>query len=588
MRREPSNMTNDKRETAIFHKKTRRLCSTDILFCLYLSIFIIILSKNALSTAREAESIQAKYHFEVPLEYNRSIDLNLPNVIKPDHINVSIHNILNQLRYQGFPLASLDSLIIEDKNGTMEAAFYFTIGKRLIVNRIETRIDGIFSDTAINYLQDSHLNNNSLINASQEILDNHVNHGFPYARLKLIPDNIHFENKAVETDLQFVVDRGPFMRINKLHFPGKKYSTDRILQLESRIERGDVFSREDLLTARKTINRLEHIKKVDPPFLQPIAPGIIDVYMPVSQRQSNRVSGIAGLNPQDDDLYGEFEIEFGNILGTGRELQFLWSSLNPNDEGIRVFYREPWLFGKPLHIGAGLEMWSDDSIETTNKYFAQIDWSVNPDLIIHGKLSLERANRSYSEDDNQIIKTTWFELGGEYSQMDHLWNPKNGIKIATSTSGGLRKISNEAKSIRRDLISIEAANALLPEWIAYMTINAIDFTGRNIRRTELIEAGGTNTVRGYIEGRNLARGFAWSNTEFRWRPEESAYLGILLDYGRIYRKDSSFKPGAENLLSYGLTGAFETRAGRLKLDLALSRGSSLSNARLHVHFRSYF
>lgn len=502
-----------------------------------------------------------------------------------------LHRIVNRLfdafSREGYPLARLDSIEWRGAD-RRKANLYFSDGERMIigdshVSGYNTDINGLPTGVALSELR--------VIDRAIKVLDDLTNNGYPFARVKLRPHDIDFLDEQLTAGIDFQIITGPYVRIGKVMFPGRKFTTGKFLRLSSRLKRGRLFRRLDADRAVRYIEQLEFIDHTGPISLRKSSPGVVDILIPVSEQKVNYFSGVLAVAPQSESPTGELNIQFGNILGTGRRLEFSWNGINPHRRGIRAAYFEPWLFGKPVHGSISFEQWDEDTLSTITDYRIGINWEPTAHLNVFSSSAYESIIRKEITVSDSDLRTYWFEIGGTLDYRDHRWNPSNGYRLTVSSSVGSRKsagISQNNSQVRRDEIAVVGLYPLSRQFVAYGKLAARDISGEAVAVEDMVRLGGAGTVRGYAEDISAGRGAGWGNIELRWRPDRTGFLGLFIDGGAIYRTDARARIDDKTMLSSGLTGGFTTRSGRIKIDVGLANGEPINRARLHIRLQGWF
>ncbi len=500
-----------------------------------------------------------------------------------------LEGLYHALALEGYPLTRLDSVVIHsDAQGDVLELFIST-GKPVTLN--SGRINGL-DDTSRSFRSSGRLTEGAILSQVDEILTELTDDGFPFAKVIVIPDSVYEDSETISTSLDFCVDRGSFIRLRRIEFPGAVLTQSRLLRLESRLRSRDVFSRTKLKQALKRLERLPYIDYVGEPRLVEAGAGLINLQIPVSERRVNRLAGVLSTAPGRDKPTGEVRIYFGNILGTGRKLKAEWLGLDPTRRGILVSYREPWILGYPWHAVLELEQWMEDTLNTTTRYEFGLEWEPSDRLIFTGSVASERIGGG---NDSAITESgshsIWIEGGIGYDRFDHTWNPERGFGANISSAAGFRRWDDSDRDdsrLRHETATVSAAQLLFKNLVLFERFETRDVSGTGIVLEELVRIGGIGTIRGYTESVILARGACWGSAELRWRPDRDGYLGLFGDVGYIYRKDERIIPRKEIPVSFGLTAVLMTKAGKLGLDMALATGEPLRNARLHVRLEGWF
>ncbi len=507
--------------------------------------------------------------------------------VDPEALSDLVESLFEAIARDGYPTARLDSVVHRGDEGAETVELFISEGDPVVVG--ESSISGFDELEAANLPPGARLTGTLLTERSEEILNHLTDSGFPFAQVTVIPHRITAGDGALSARLQLRVEPGPFERIGAVRFPGARLTRPGLLTLESHLVRGDRFSRSGLRRAHERLERLPFIDRAGPPRLRQTGPGLVTVEIPVMERRVNSISGVVSAAPGQDTPTGELQLEFGNILGTGRRLQFAWLGLNPDRRGIRAGYREPWLFGRPWHATLELEQWSEDTLGTTTRRKFGVEWEPMDRTVISGSAADERIGRDGEAASGS--RAVWLEAGLTLDRLNHPWNPTRGYLARVASAAGSRKWDapgRKTSHLRRETGSLQAARIIARSWVMFGRFEARDIAGSGVVAEELVRVGGIGSVRGFAEERMLARGAGWGTVELRWRPDASGFLGCFSDLGYIYRTDRRAEPDERYPASVGVTAGLLTRAGRLGLDLALAADEPPSRARLHVRLEGWF
>ncbi len=423
---------------------------------------------------------------------------------------------------------------------------------------------------------------------SSHLLDSLTDSGYPFAKVSIVPKSILYHNGELEALVKFQIETGSFYRIGTIGFTGKEVTSERLLTLESRLERGDMFRRTEMVRAQERLGRLSFISHVDSARLYDVGNGILEIEIPIHEQKVNRASGIVSMAPGSDKPTGELTLEFGNLLGTGRQMGFSWHGLNPDRRGIRFNYREPWLFSQPLHPRYELERW-EDTLTISTKHHVDIEWEPYDRFSLFAGVTKERI--TFPERDTVSSTALLVNLGASFNQMDHVWNPTSGYSVSYHSSNGVRHWNGSdvsSSSLRRERIDLIGATTISNIWVFYGRCSVEDISGSGIVTDDLTRIGGIGSIRGYPKETYLARGSLLGGGEVRWRPDRNGYLGLFGDIGYIYRYDSSYDYFDRLLSSFGVTASIMTEAGRLGLDIGWATDEPLDQTRLHVKLEGRF
>ncbi len=505
-----------------------------------------------------------------------------------EELAAPLEKLYHALALEGYPLARLDSVVYRSElPGNVLDLFIST------AEPVKLRVGTVGGSGVDRRTVSSRgrLNEYEIRSIVDAILGEQADAGFPFARVTVVPDSLLAGSESIRTDLDFRVDRGSYIRLRRIKFPGA-VTESRLLRLESRLRSREAFSRTKLERAVKRLERLPFVDFVGTPRFEPAGSGLVNLLIPVKERRVNRLSGVLSTAPGLGEPTGEVRIHFGNILGTGRKLNFEWLGLDPDRKGILVSYREPWIFSHPWHAVLELEHWTEDTLTTATRYKFGLEWEPSDRLIFSGSATSERIGGGGDiQGSDTVLRSIWIEGGISYDRLDYRWNPVQGYRMEISSAAGWRRggsVDSRGIDLKRETAALSAAQPLIGRAVLFERFAVRDVSGAGIVSEDLVRFGGIGSVRGYAESAIPARGAGWGTVELRWRPDRDEYVGLFGDVGCVYREDTRFKPVRRTPVSFGVTAIMRTKAGKLGLDMALADGEPLRNARLHVRLESLF
>lgn len=488
-----------------------------------------------------------------------------------------------ELAREGYPFVSIET--IEEIN---QGSFFKTL--------IEIETGYPFQGRAIygwdldgdRVHEDVAITSNSQISAVvREKLVGMTDSGFPFAKITLKPREFEIDEDTITGMVEFELKRDSFFRLNRVRFPGYSFKSIRILALESRLRRGDVFSDRKIKAAQGRIKQLEFVKDTGSIEIARSGPGLMDISIPVVEERLNRFSGILAVNQESSRLMGDLSISWGNILGTGRSFNFAWHGLETGRTGISVSYREPWLMEMPVDFDIGFNYWLDDTLSLNRSFDFGLIYRPLVATRIEGNLKVEQTTRSKNEVLIKKINTFWYTLSGEMNYLDYKTNPGSGFLVASSFSAGVNQYpANRRGKVRFNEFKSVFAYSLSPKLVFFARVEFLDIAG-DVPFENLIRTGGQSSLRGYDAGEIIARGIGMFTPEIRWKINQEEYAGIFLDAGRAYRPDRNHYT-EETPVSFGLTGSINTNAGRISLDLGLAKNNQVQQAILHFRVEGWF
>jgi len=526
-------------------------------------------------------------------EIDRIVGSRTDKITDESRLPDAIKAILQELKMKGFPLAYVDSVSTFDFPDRKEIFIGIECGQQIMLK------DGIAEPVATSALM--------LEARAEAVLDSLVENGFPFGEVRFRPSEPIISTESLKMIAEVDIKTGDFIRLGRLKFPGGEDLGESYLLLESRLKIGQPLRDSELGKAERRLEGLPFIVEVGKPVLDPTSEGIIDLVIPVKTRSATRLSGIAALSPGAAKAVGQVEMEVGNLFRASRSITFSWYGLNPDRHGLKAGIRERWIANKPVGVETSLESWEYVYSHRRTSYRICLIWEPLSEISLGLAGRFERV--ASLNDSSARLESTTRKLEGlvELDRLDNRWNPSNGWALRFENARGWRRSSTGYSStLTSGANAIEAAFSIdraglfprfqegrlnspaFENWIGYARLENRFTSGTELLEDELVSFGGQGTVRGFIEERFRGRNLLFGSLELRYRPNRNAgYVGVLTDFGIILEREGRLATTANRAGSIGLTGAFQTGAGVMKLDLAWPLEKNFEETRLHLAFTGW-
>ncbi|HNW59787.1 MAG TPA: BamA/TamA family outer membrane protein [bacterium] len=425
--------------------------------------------------------------------------------------------------------------------------------------------------------------------------------GHPFARFDL--EQVRLDSLQAGRDglaLDFRTTPGPRLILRDIQISGAQLTKPYVILREIRIRPGERYSQEKVARIVNRLTKLGYFKKVEEPLLFYTAGEEGGLLLRVEEGQSSRFDGVVGYTPGSNGSKGYFtglvDISLGNLLGTGRTLYAHWQKKDQQSQDISLRYREPWLAGWPLHLGAGFTQLIQDTT------YVQRDLGLDITMPLLENLAVQaQASRSEIVPDSLgsyrfgLLRSTTLNgsLGIEYDSRDDRLNPRQGVYYATSyQSGRKRNLGPE------DLLSAQVKRRTITKRITLdfefytplfkRQILAVALHGRQIKSGEAAiplpdqyRLGGAKTLRGYREDQFRGSAVAWSSLEYRYWMGRRSRTFLFADYGYFSGPSESGRR-QDFKFGYGLGFRLETGLGIMSLDYGLAQGDDPMAGKIHV------
>lgn len=526
--------------------------------------------------------------------------------------SMELHGELKGLRSaliaEGYLATSIDSV---ERNGDT-VRIYLHVGEKYewaqlgrgnapeeVLSRIRFR-DRLYHETPI-----SPKNVSALL---EEIVGRLTATGYPFAQVSL--DSIRWEGRSLHAELR--VERNAFTVIDSLIIKGDVGAEHTYLRNHLGIKRGMPYD-ERLL--QRIPSRLREL-----PFVQPIKPfeigmreGKADVYLYLERKKASHFDGILGVLPDEttgDILFtGEITLNLMNAFRRGETIGLEWQRLQTQTQELNLGFTYPFLFGTPLGIDLGFNLYRRDTLFTQTKFKAAADYY----FLGNDKVSIfiERAASNVLSDSETLTglyantRSFMVGVGLEVSDLDYKFNPRSGYYIRTSLATGRKTIDDSpSEATGTDVATpdevqdIYEASADLGNYLPVgkrLTLLTRLRGGLQVDdhmyRNESYRIGGLKTLRGFDEQSIYATGYAVATGELRFILEQNSNIFVFFDqayYEDKLREQSRY----DNPFGFGGGVNFETGAGVFSLTYALGKQFdnriSVKSGKIHFGFISFF
>ena len=416
--------------------------------------------------------------------------------------------------------------------------------------------------------------------------------GYPLARIR--PEILEVARGELGVILR--ISPGPRAKLGRVSFRGMKKTRESVLLRESGLVAGRAYDGDRVDGAREKLLGLGILEEVSEPVLGfDSQDTTVAITFDVAEARTSLFEGVLAYSPgaKGTSLVGSLTLEMLNLGGTLRRAKVLWTRRGDRRLSWSLYYREPQLVGKPLGLEAGL---ASDVVDTS---YARSKFSVG--LVFVGEPRLEIGTGAFlgSAKDRKAAggEGSFRERGLSFSlRYEGRTTPVN------PQSGGFFEVSHEVESL--DYVDDPALDRTLSnlasgaEYVLGLAGRTkLAFGGRfrgvfsssgRVPPSHMVRWGGMETLRGYPEEWfNVEKALTLS-LEVRRLLGASSRIYAFIDAATLGGAASSF--GNLDNLPYGYGFGFMggTTAGVLRLEIAMGRGDTWSEAKLHLGFVEQF
>ena len=435
------------------------------------------------------------------------------------------------------------------------------------------------------------VNITSLEKGIKRILNLYSKQGHPMIEVRLVDVIANPDNSKL--DLRVEIDEKDMIKIASVKVSGSRKTKEEIILRELPVKAGDVFDQDKIDQSLRQLINLGYFYKINPNLLETAdTPNQVKIHAQVTDAHTGRINGVIGYvpaNSQSNDiprLTGLIEASETNLFGTGRRLNFRWQS--GLIKTILLSYTEPWMLGKPISIGGRYEhikRQNQSRIKMSKEKSAGLTVSARLTPMLKGLLttSLKQTDLlkiSATEELDRIKYGIAFSVIRD--SRDFFLSPTRGRRdhIAFEISRGDFKL-------RKLWLDLDQYIKTWKNQVILVGVHVASAWGQDMPWTEMFSLGGANSLRGYDEASFFGQHLLYCNIEYRLLVGHISQVFSFVDTGSIIKSNTSmtFEPIK---IGYGLGARIESRGGILRINYALSRGSPLSQGKIHVNLGASF
>jgi outer membrane protein insertion porin family len=579
----------------------------ELLLCSVLSFFVSFVVNGQTQPDSSNVKIIWKARGEVTEGDLRQLDgLGKNRAVGGNEFEMMIQGVLSRLQQRGFYLAQIDSVTTSAKTATV----HLNSLSRVRLTAAVHATDSVSAFSFVNWpraLGGTHDEAN-LRQRLSDLLAEFARRGYPLASFRFDSVGLARLEKDFLATLYLQFNSGPAVRIDSLLIRGNKITQRGVLARELPIRAGDLFNFDKVQGIPDRLMRLGYLQAVAPPQLAVDARGRYLLDIAVVEGNSNWLNGVAGYNPGDERqkgfVSGLVDVKFGNLLGTGRQINARWEKRSRQTQELALRYREPWIAGYPVHLSGGFQQLIQDTTYVERRWDFTAELPLGQNFSASGHIARESiAPDSLAQIRFNLPRSSVTSVGASlrYDSTDDPINPRRGVFYMTAVETG-RKNSGHGgarKKFSRDKILVDL-HWLLPTFGPQVLSFAVH--GRQVKSnappeilvTDQFRFGGATTLRGYREEQFRGSRVAWSNLEYRYllsrRTRAFIFFDVAYYSGFEYTSVSppQFEAVENSVYAWGLGGRVDTPLGIIGVDYGLGQGDPLTNGKVHISLVNSF
>ena len=565
------------------------------------------------------ESIKIHYTSKPPIKLRNPEKQFRYRKLDPAVVETIEAEILNQLHREGYYLSRMDSTNIQVTSGEIGGILhlYLNPGMRFILKEVDWQlVDSLKIRFGEQILDIIHDNAGRPFTADlqeqmfQRILEIFENSGYPLCQIK----TIGFDLDSLDNELKGFILKIEIIPENKITLKGlrlaaKSEISTRYLERTFGFKSGEIYRKTRIEKYQRLLEKQDFIKSIQTPRVVVGSDSLYFLKLNFEENPSTAFDGVVGyipppVNQPEVNGYftGLFNIGLRNLFGTGRKMDIFWQKPDRYSEEFRVKYREPFVFGLPIHAGLELHRLIRDTTYIEWEYALSGEIPLNENLT---GLARFYTRQVYPDSLASIVqrlpqtKAVHSVIGFDWDTRNRLYNPTRGFLLSTLYDYGTQRNVGPAYLIKEDSL-VEKTNvtkltgrlALFLQFFKRQVLTLdfhgvlIGYQGQKVQIPDMFWFGGATTVRGYRENQFYGDRVVWLNTEYRFLVGPRSRFFVFTDGAYYSREVPEFKK--EYLLGYGLGFRFPGPIGDLQVDYGLAKGTSFSEGKIHFRLINNF
>jgi outer membrane protein insertion porin family len=511
----------------------------------------------------------------------------------------------------GFPFGRVDSVVL--RQSTDERSFdlllYLREGKP--ARFAEVRLEGVKASDAPTLSAEPRLREGEpfaprlLEQGITALLQQYEAIGYPFARIEI--RDIRFEEGPAHVRVYVVlkIHEGTVARISELRVDGNSSTRTSVITRAARVSAGDLYRGDLPSKIKQRLEKLQLFSSVSMPELLVNDDQSVSLAVKVAEGNPNRFDGIAGYVPSSvagakGYVTGFVDVQFRNILGTGRRVSVRWNRETQTSQEIGIRYREPWIATLPVSAEGGYDQRKQDSTYVRENYDLALETALAENLMVGLALSGNKITPTEGYGRTVVGQSSALSIGFSlmYDARNDQVMPTGGSRFQTEYHTGRKEIrtpvrgSEDSRSSTQKLtFDVDYYASPFRNQVFAVLVSARDFRNDAIEFSDLFRLGGANSLRGYREGQFLGSRIAWANLEYRLLAGQRSFVFAFFDLGYAFvpqRPEAGLAGDEIRRSGFGAGVRLDTPLGLIGVSLAFGQGDTFSTAKLHLRLVNEF
>mgnify|MGYP001571016826 FL=1 len=513
--------------------------------------------------------------------------------INYSNLEAEIYSLKHKLNKQGYIDTTIDNVAKE--NDTLFKA-ELTLGEK--INTIRIYYNSGFNIELLNFI--THKRGNDFFELEITQLEFSLDalnlkiaeQGDPFSSLQLI--NISKLNSDLIT-AEIKINTNQKRNIDKIIVKGydkfPKSYINRFLKLRT----GKSFNLNEIKKKIELLEDLRFASKIkDPEVL--FTKDSTTLYIYVEKTKTNNFDGFLGFGTNEStnkiEFDGYLDLRLINNLNYGETVNLFYKSDEIDQQTFKVNADLPYLFGSPIGLDIGLQIFRKDSTFLNANQHAKINYQINAQHKISVGITSTNSTNLLENDTNILNDYTsnYYTLDYNYTKSQY-YDPLFPINFWFNLSSGFGDRDNNFGKQNQSTINLDTYKIfnLNNKNSIYTKLNGAILSSNDYLDNELFRFGGINSIRGFEENSLVANLYGVINTEYRYRLSNSLYVHSVIDAAYFENQLTNRK---EKLFGFGFGFGLLTNSGLFRLNYSSgkteNRQFKLSDSKVHISLTATF
>lgn len=509
------------------------------------------------------------------------------------NLETELKDLKKKLSKQGYIDTTIES--ITKQNDSLFNAELF-LGTK--INSIRVYYNSNFNIELLNFINHTKGDNffeldiTQLENSLNELNSKIAEQGDPFSTLQLI--NISKLNSdLISADLKIITNQK--RRIDNIVVKGYEKFPKSYLKRFLKLRTGKSFNLNAIKDKVELLEDLRFASKIkDPEVL--FTKDSTTLYLYLEKTKTNNFDGFLGFGTNENtnkiEFDGYLDLRLINNLNFGETLNLFYKSDEIDQQTFRVDADLPYLFGSPVGLQVGLNIFRKDSTFLNAKQYAKVNYQINAQHRIG--IGINSTNSTnLLENDTALLNdytSNFYTLNYNYTKAQ-FYDQLFPINFWFDFSSGFGDRTNDSGKQTQSVFNLDTYKIfnLNNKNSVYTRFNGAILTSDDYLDNELFRFGGINSIRGFEENSLVASLYGVINTEYRYRLSNSIYVHSVLDAAYFENQITDAK---EKLFGFGFGLGLLTNAGLFRLNYSSGKSENrqfkLSDSKVHVSLTATF